>query len=116
VGPFEPYNLAVLLNRGHLCRIARRFVVADRSMEPTLVAGQGLLATGIGPVRPGQVRCFPHPAQQDFWLVKRVAQVHADGTMTVQSDNPRGTDSRHFGAVPVAGSYRVLVAIPRRLM
>jgi hypothetical protein len=112
----RPYNLPVPVKKGQLRRILRRFVVADRSMEPTLLAGQGLLATGLGPVRAGQVRCFTRPGRQDFWLVKRVAEVYADGTMSVRADNPAGTDSRHFGPVPVAGSYRVLVALPRRLM
>ena len=38
--------------------------------------------------------------------------------MEVLSDNRTATlaDSRSFGPVPVAGSYRVLLAIPRRLM
>lgn len=97
-------------------RILRRFVVADSSMEPALVAGQGLLATGLGQVRPGQLRCFEHPQRPGFWLVKRVTRTSDHGTMTVTADNPAGTDSRHFGEVPVAGSYRVLVAIPRRFM
>lgn len=97
-------------------RLLRRFVVADRSMEPTLEAGQGLLATGLGGAEPGQLRCFEHPSRPGFWLVKRVAVVHPDATMSVTSDNPDGVDSRTLGAVPVAGSYRVLVAVPRRFM
>jgi hypothetical protein len=38
--------------------------------------------------------------------------------MSVLSDNRDATlaDSRTFGRVPVAGSYRVVVRIPRRLM
>lgn len=93
--------------------LIRRFVVADRSMEPTLQAGQGLLATSLGAPKSGQLRCFEHGGR---WLVKRVAQVHADGTMTVRADNPQGTDSRHFGPVRQAGSYWVLVAVPLRFM
>ncbi len=97
-------------------RLLRRFVVADRSMEPTLVQGQGLLATPLGRVRAGQIRCFEHPHRPGFWLVKRVGGVQPDGRMTVVSDNPVGVDSRDLGAVPSAGSYRVLLAVPRRLM
>ncbi len=84
-------------------------------MEPTLVEGQGLLATPYGPAKPGQLRCFEHPDRPGFWLVKRVAEA-GGGTMTVSSDNPAGVDSRTLGRVPVAGSYRVLLAIPRRFM
>lgn len=90
----------------------RRFLVTDRSMEPTLVEGQGLLTTAYGPAKPGQVRCFEHPARPGFWLVKRVAKVHSD-RMDLVSDNPAGAD---FADVPVAGSYRVLITIPKRLM
>lgn len=96
-------------------RILRRFVVSDTSMQPTLVAGQGLLTTGYGRPKVGQIRCFEHPQRPGFWLVKRVAAVHAE-TMTVSADNPRGTDSRTFGDVAWRGTYRVLVAVPERFM
>ncbi len=87
-------------------------------MEPTLVDGQGLLGVPTLRVRVGQLRCVEHPHRRGFWLVKRVSEVHPDGTMSVLSDNRAATlvDSRSFGPVPVAGSYRVLVRIPRRLM
>jgi len=96
----------------------RRFVVADRSMEPALVDGQGLLAVRSGEARSGQLRCLEHPGEPGFWLVKRVDEVRSDGTMTVRSDNESvtTTDSRTFGAVPVDGSFRVVVRIPRRWM
>ena len=96
----------------------RRFVVADRSMEPTLVDGQGLVALRSRRARPGQLRCLEHPQHPGFWLVKRVEAVTDDAMMTVLSDNRTATtaDSRTFGPVPVAGSYRVLVRMPRRWM
>lgn len=112
----RPYNLPVQVKKGQSRSILRRFVVSDASMEPTLVSGQGLLATGYGRVKPGQIRCFEHPARPGFWLVKRVAKVHGNGTMTVSADNPAGVDSRAFGAVACAGSYRVLMAVPLRFM
>ena len=87
-------------------------MVADRSMEPTLVEGQGLITSRYGRVKPGQLRCFEHPQRPGFWLVKRVVRVSGD-RMDLASDNPVGTD---FSGVHVAGSYRVLLAIPRRLM
>lgn len=87
-------------------------------MEPTLVDGQGLLTVASAKARPGQLRCVEHPGRAGFWLVKRVAAIHADGTMTVASDNTHAptADSRSFGPVPVAGSYRVVVRIPQRWM
>ncbi len=87
-------------------------------MEPTLVAGQGLITIPSDTARVGQLRCFEHPARAGFWLVKRVTDVHDDGTMTVLSDNRDVTlaDSRTFGPVPVAGSCRVVVRVPSRWM
>jgi len=86
-------------------------------MEPTLFAGQGLVALRWWPARAGQLRCVEHPERAGFWLVKRVASI-ADGWMQVSSDNRTvpTVDSQQFGAVPAAGSYRVIVRIPRRLM
>jgi hypothetical protein len=96
----------------------RRFLVADRSMEPTLVDGQGLVAVPTRSAAVGQLRCVEHPYTPGFWLVKRVSELHADGTMSVLSDNRDAmtVDSRSFGPVPVVGSYRVILRIPRRLM
>jgi hypothetical protein len=92
----------------------RRFVVADRSMEPALRDGDGLVAVRPWRARAGQLRCLEHPRRPGFWLVKRVADVGADGTMEVVADNrdAGGVDSRTFGRVPVAGSYRVLFRVP----
>lgn len=87
-------------------------------MEPTLVDGQGLLAVEAVRVEVGQLRCLEHPQRPGFWLVKRVAELHDDATMTVLSDNRDATlaDSRSFGPVPVEGTYRVIARIPRRWM
>ena len=108
----------------------RRFVVADRSMEPTLVAGQGLIGVRTTSARIGQIRCLEHPTRPGFWLVKRVSWVgrhgntdgnnegNMDGYMTVSSDNLEvdAVDSRRFGPVRAAGSYLVVVRIPLRWM
>ncbi len=87
-------------------------------MEPTLTDGQGLVAIASSRARPGQIRCVDHPDRPGFWLVKRVDVVHGDGTMSVLSDNRESTraDSRTFGPVPIDGSYRVVLRVPRRLM
>ncbi len=86
-------------------------------MSPTLSDGQGLVALSGGTPRPGQIRCLEHPNRPGFWLVKRVESVDGE-QMTVSSDNLSvpAVDSREFGAVPHAGTYRVVVRIPLRLM
>jgi hypothetical protein len=96
----------------------RRFVVADRSMTPSLHPGDGLIATPWWPARAGQIRCLPDPRHPDRWLVKRVAAVDGGGAMRVLSDNREATtaDSRSFGPVPVRSTYRVLLRIPARLL
>lgn len=95
----------------------RRFVVADRSMEPTLVAGQGLIGLPLRRARAGELRTFQHPPDSGFWLVKRVTEVD-DATMRVESDNRDvdTIDSRTFGPVEIRGSYRIVVRIPLRWM
>ena len=86
-------------------------------MEPTLHPGDGLLATPYWPVRTGQIRCLPDPRQPGRWLVKRVGAIEAE-RMRVVSDNRSvpTSDSRAFGAVPVAGTYLVLIRVPGRFM
>ena len=92
----------------------RRFAVVEDSMRPALHPGDGLLAVRPGRVRPGQIRVFPDPTMPARWLVKRVGDVRGvgrDATFEARSDNPRApgvVDSRHFGWVPAAGSYRVV--------
>jgi hypothetical protein len=82
------------------------------------VDGQGLVAVPWPRARVGQIRCVQHPQRPGFWLVKRVDEVHDDGTMSVLSDNRESTraDSRTFGPVRVQDSYRVVIRVPRRLM
>jgi len=86
-------------------------------MEPTLVDGQGLIAVRSDRASVDQLRCVEHPDQPNFWLIKRVTAVDS-GSMIVESDNTDvpTVDSNSFGPVDVAGSYRVVVRIPRCLM
>jgi hypothetical protein len=96
----------------------RRFAVVEDSMRPALGPGDGLLALRYGRARRGQVRVFPDPTLDPTlptrWLVKRVGDVRGAGrnaTFEARSDNPNApgvVDSRRFGWVPAAGSYRVI--------
>lgn len=89
-------------------------------MRPTLNPGDGLLALSGGVPRRGQLRVFPDPTLPSRWLVKRVGDARGRGrsaTFEARSDNPRApgvVDSRHFGWVPAAGSYRVLWTVRAR--
>ncbi|MCX2929402.1 S26 family signal peptidase [Mycobacterium sp. CVI_P3] len=89
-------------------------------MSPTLRPGDGLLTVRGGNPRVGQIRVFPDPTLSSRWLVKRVGEVQGRGPETsflARSDNPGApgvVDSRHFGWVPVSGSYRVVWTVRRR--
>jgi signal peptidase I len=91
----------------------KRFVVAEASMEPTLRAGDGIIGVRSERIRRGEIRCFEHPDQPGFWLVKRVGDVRGD-RFEARSDNPAAgaVDSRRFGLVPIRGSYRMVVRVP----
>lgn len=92
----------------------RRFRVVEDSMRPTLGPGDGLLTLRGGTPRRGQLRVFRDPTLPSRWLVKRVGNVAGAGRSAMfeaRSDNPDAAgvvDSRHFGWVPSADSYRVL--------
>lgn len=96
----------------------RRFVVSDRSMEPTLVNGQALITVRSDSAKVGELRVFQHPYRPGFWLVKRVAETRGSQTMWVLSDNVavETLDSRELGSLPVDGSFRVLWALPTWLV
>jgi hypothetical protein len=89
-------------------------------MRPALRPGDGLLALRGGVPRRGQLRVFPDPRMSSRWLVKRVGDVRGVGrgaTFEARSDNPDApgvVDSRQFGWIPAAGTYRVVWAVFRR--
>lgn len=85
-------------------------------MLPVLAPGDGLLAVRSRRIRRGEIRIFEHPDRPGFWLVKRVGHVR-DDRFEALSDNPGAgaIDSRRFGDVPIVGSYRVLLRVPRAL-
>ena len=106
-----------LSDRFHLSGWIRRFVVAEESMLPHLEPGDGLITTRSSRVRRGDIRVFEHPQRPGLWLVKRVGDI--GGTrFEARSDNdaPGVVDSRRFGPVPIAGTYRVRCRIPARLL
>jgi hypothetical protein len=89
-------------------------------MRPALRPGDGLLALRACGPRRGQLRVFCDPTLPSRWLVKRVGGVRGAGcsaTFEARSDNPQApgvVDSRQFGWVPAAGSYRVLWTVRGR--
>lgn len=78
-------------------------VVRGRSMVPTLLPGDRLVALRMGRrLRPGQIVVAPDPRDRSRELVKRVARVDRAGVI-LRGDNPAfSTDARVFGAIPAA--------------
>jgi hypothetical protein len=111
------YPLGVGVNHPSRAWPLRRFSVVEDSMRPSLCPGDGLLAVRGGRARRAQLRVFRDPTLPMRWLVKRVGDVRGTGrtaTFEARSDNPDApgvVDSRQFGWVPVAGSYRVVWTI-----
>ena len=95
----------------------KRFVVEDRSMEPTLQPGQGLIAIRSRKLRRNQLRVVEHPERPGFWIVKRLGdRVDQTRWMLLADNSSEGQDSRHFGPVDMTDSWRIVVKIPQRWM
>jgi len=80
-----------------------RVAVRGHSMEPALREGDWLLV--VPPRRPprsGDVVLVRDPRERTRLLLKRVAEVEAEGLVVVGDRGDHSTDSRHFGAVPFA--------------
>jgi len=80
-----------------------RFRVEDVSMEPTLKAGDYVIVSKLSYLfrKPskGDIIVFKHPSNNEFFLIKRIAEVK-DSEYFVLGDNQEfSTDSRHFGTI-----------------
>jgi len=93
---------AVVLSAAALRALgATRVVVEGTSMRPTLEPGDRLLVVRTRRVRRGDLVAVTDPRYPRL-LVKRAAEVNG-GWVELRGDNAgASTDSREFGAVPVA--------------
>ena len=86
-------------------------------MEPTLHPGQGLIAIRSRKLRRNQLRVVELPERPGFWIVKRLGdRVDQTRWMLLADNSSEGQDSRHFGPVDMADSWRIVVKIPKRWM
>ena len=69
-------------------------------MEPTLHAGDWIVARADGRAGVGDVVVLEHPHRPGMLIVKRVARRDDDGFWLLGDAPDESTDSRHFGAVP----------------
>lgn len=95
-------------------RRRRAYRVTGRSMTPTLGEGDLVLVEPRAPERVGQLIVLTDPRLPTRHLVKRTGGF-GQGTVSVLSDSPtEGTDSRHFGSVPLAQVLGVVTLTWRR--
>lgn len=86
--------------------------VRGPSMEPTLRAGDRLVALPVALVRPrpGDIVVLTDPGDPGHQVIKRLVDLDA-ATADVRGDAPtRSTDSRTWGRIPRANLRRVMVA------
>lgn len=80
-----------------------RVAVTGHSMEPALREGDWLLVLPPRRVpRAGEVVLVRDPRDRSRLLLKRVAEVRDGGVVVLGDREDHSTDSREFGAVPLA--------------
>ena len=85
------------------CRAVTRVEVRGRSMAPTLLPGDRMVAVAWLRGRPGDIVALRDPRLPSRMLVKRVVAVESGARLRVGGDDPdASTDSRAFGAIPPA--------------
>jgi nickel-type superoxide dismutase maturation protease len=87
-----------------------RVEVVGTSMTPTFVAGDRLLLVRRWrSLRVGDLVALRDPTSPGRSLVKRVATLEAGSASVVGDNEAASTDSRSFGAVPVASIRHLVV-------
>jgi signal peptidase I len=92
-----------------------RVTVKGMSMAPTLLPGDHLLVRPVRTFRRGDMVVVRDPDEPQRWVVKRVAAlpgetitiegrmlVAGDGLIVLGDNAAQSTDSRSYGAVPIA--------------
>lgn len=80
-----------------------RVAVRGHSMEPALREGDWVLVLPRRRApRRGDVVLVRDPRERSRLLLKRVSEIGAAGISVVGDHGDHSTDSRHFGAVPLA--------------
>ena len=87
-----------------------RVEVHGTSMSPTFEPGDRLLLVRrLRRLRPGDLVALDDPRGTGDRLVKRVAAVRGDEVEVAGDNAPSSTDSRAFGAVPLASIRHLVV-------
>ena len=81
-----------------------RFKIKDKSMEPTVKAGDYVLVNKLayifGKPSKGDIVVLKHPKEKDRFLIKRISRVtNSDEYYIVGDNKDYSQDSRHFGSI-----------------
>jgi len=80
-----------------------RFKIQDKSMEPTLKAGDFILVNKLAYIlrKPskGDIIVLKHPKDKNKFLVKRIIDASSSKYFVAGDNKKYSTDSRHFGAI-----------------
>ena len=80
----------------------KAYLVEGNSMLPTLASGDVVLVARAAAYSEGDVVLADHPYKKSVKILKRIANLNADGSVSLAGDNPdESTDSRTFGTVPL---------------
>jgi nickel-type superoxide dismutase maturation protease len=80
----------------------KAYLVEGNSMLPTLASGDVVLVARAAAYAEGDVVLAAHPYKKSVKILKRIANLNADGSVSLAGDNPdESTDSRTFGTVPL---------------
>jgi nickel-type superoxide dismutase maturation protease len=78
------------------------FLVEGDSMSPTLNSGDTVLVDPKADINVGDIVLADHPYKSSVAILKRVAEISADGRISLAGDNQaESTDSRTFGPVSI---------------
>jgi nickel-type superoxide dismutase maturation protease len=76
--------------------------VSGNSMSPAINADEVMLYDPSARLEVGDIVLTAHPFMQSVKIVKRIAEIDADGMVTLAGDNPaESTDSRTLGKIPI---------------
>lgn len=71
-------------------------------MSPTLNSGDAVLVDTRANINVGDIVLADHPYKSSVTILKRVAEISADGRISLTGDNQaESTDSRTFGPVSI---------------
>lgn len=71
-------------------------------MSPTLNSGDAVLIDPRAKINVGDIVLADHPYKSSVTILKRVAEMNADGSISLLGDNgAESTDSRTFGPVSI---------------